>query len=339
MQQQGNETGDEPRTETLYVIDGYASIFRAYYAIRNPLRSHITGESTQAIFVFAQMLLKLYTTLKPDYVVVAMDAPGPTFREEVYSAYVQASRPPTAIEPLPPTPTAEITEEPVAEEPRYKGNRPAIPDDFHQQVIRILEMLEMFSIPVLHKPGLEADDVIATLTGRILEAPQHAHVKVRIASPDKDLEQLLEERVTLFDIHTGKETDTEALRLKRDILPSQVVDYLAMTGDAVDNIPGVPGIGAKTAAKLLQEYGSLEGIFENLSQVRERWRVSLEQARPLLPYSQRLITLKKDPELPFALQDARVGPIPAEELSHFFEMMGFGRLTSEMRSLHVTRSC
>ncbi|MBC8101766.1 MAG: hypothetical protein H7Z41_04180 [Cytophagales bacterium] len=326
-----------PNPPTLYLIDGYAAIFRAFFAIRRPLYSPVTGEPTQAILVFAQMLLKLYATHAPDYVVVAWDAPGRTFRDDLYARYALAGPGDTVTsEPAPPwaDPPSEadttLPDTPTPTAPQYKGTRRATPDSLGQQVPRILEILGQFGIPVIGKPGLEADDVIATITDRVLRDPTHPDIRVRIVSRDKDLEQLLGERVTLFDVHTDEETDEAALWTRRGVTPAQVVDFLTLTGDAVDNIPGVAGIGSRTAAKLLQQYGSLEGVLENLPQIKGFWRENLEQARPTLPISQRLIALERDPEILFDLETARARPVPASELASLFETLGFARMREQM---------
>jgi DNA polymerase I len=312
------------RPKTLYLIDGYASIFRAYYAIRRPLYSPTTGEQTQAVLIFAQMLLKLFAT-QPDYVVFAMDAPGETFREAIHAEYVAAmGRPAPVVGPE----TLKTGETPklLPVESGYKGTRMATPDGLIEQVGRILELVSLFGIPIIGKTGLEADDIIATITDRVLADPAQADLRVRIVSKDKDLEQLLNERVTLYDIHTEAEMDVAALKEKRGIEPGQVVDLLMLTGDTVDNVPGVNGIGPKTAAKLLQQYGSVDGILENLTQIKGSWRENLENARPLLPFSRRLLSLKRDPEIPFSLEEAQVRPLPSTAIASLFDELGFHRI-------------
>lgn len=335
-----------PRPPTFYLIDGYAAIFRAFFAIRRPLYSPVTGEETQAVLVFVRMLLKLYTTLEPDYVAVALDAPGSTFRDAIYRQYTEIA--PVSAVPVPVTecdpialPTTEPTMPSPEPEPRpepepvpiplYKGTRNQTPDGLTQQIPRILEVLELFGIPVIGKSGLEADDIIATLTDRVLEDPTQPDLTVRIVSKDKDLEQLLRDRVTLFDIHTGEEMDSETLFDRRGVTPDQIIDYLTLTGDVVDNVPGVPGIGPKTAAKLLQTHGSLDRILENLDQVKGQCRDNLEKARSYLPISRRLIALHRDDAIPFDLESARVGPLPTEDMARFCETLGFGRLTAFFR--------
>ncbi len=335
--------GRKDHPETLYLIDGYASIFRAFYAIRRPLHSPVTGEPTQAVLVFAQMLLKLFDKLKPDYVALALDAPGRTFRDDLYQQYPEglaamglqkvALAASTYRAGSAPNLSGTAGSETGPRYEYYKGGRRATPDPLHEQVPRILQLLDLFGIPVISKPGLEADDIIATLADRVLHDPAHPHLQIRIVSRDKDLEQLLSERVTLFDIHTEAETDIVALWHKRGVAPDQVADLLVLAGDPVDNIPGVAGIGPKTAAKLLQQFGSVEGVMENLDQVNGWWRENLAAARPFLALSRQLVSLKRDSELAFSLEAARVGPLPSAQIVRFFEELGFARLKEPLKRL------
>jgi DNA polymerase I len=287
--------------ETLYLIDGHAQIFRAYYAIRGGMRSPVTGEPTHAIFGFAGMLLKLLTQFHPHYVVVAADAPGKTFRDELYD--------------------------------QYKGTRNATPDDLVAQVPRIFEMTELFGMPVIAVPGLEADDIIATVIHRILHDPTCDDINIRIVSKDKDLEQLLCDRVAMFDIHTDSTIDVAALLENKGITPDQVIDVLALTGDTVDNVPGVEGIGPKTAAQLVQQFGSIDGILANLEQLKGKKRENLEKAAGHLQLSRTLVTLKHDGEFPFSLDAARVRPISVHKLVPLFQQLGFNRYQDDVRRL------
>lgn len=286
---------------TLYLIDAYAQIFRAYYAIRGGMRSPLTGEPTHAIYGFTAMLLKLLSQYQPDFVAVAVDMPGKTFRDELYSD--------------------------------YKATRAATPDDLTAQVPRIFDLISRFGIPVVGWPGLEADDIIATITDRILRDPACNDIYVRIISKDKDLEQLLCDRVTLFDIHTEAVLDTATLWETKGIRPEQVIDVLALTGDTVDNVPGVEGIGPKTAAQLIQQFGSLEGILANLDQIKGKRRENLEKARDTLALSRALITLKREPELPFDLEAARVRPPEVGKVLPLFQELGFRRFQDQVRQL------
>jgi DNA polymerase-1 len=247
------------------------------------------------------MLLKLYQQCRPDYVVAAVDTPGKTFRDELYAD--------------------------------YKGTRRATPDDLTSQVPRVLEVFQHFGIPVVGQAGLEADDVIATITRRVLADPSLAGLSVRIVSKDKDLEQLLGDRVTLFDVHTDTTVDVASLLANKGVTPAQVVDTLALMGDAVDNVPGVAGIGPKTAAQLISEFGSLEGILAHLDEIKGKRREALEQARAHLPLSRTLVTLKGDADFPFSLETARARPPDAGRLVSLFQTLGFHRFQDEVRRL------
>ena len=286
---------------TLYIIDAYAQIFRAYYAIRAGMQSPHTGEPTHAVFGFAGMLFKLYNQLAPDFVVVAADAPGETFRSRLYRD--------------------------------YKAQRDETPKDLIVQIPRVLELIDAFGIPVLSYPGLEADDIVASVVRRVLADPRMEDVRIRIVSKDKDLEQLLCERVTLYDIHKDEEIDVARLRETKGIRPDQVIDLLALTGDTADNVPGVPGIGPKTAAKLIQEFGSLDGILANLDKIQGKRRESLEAARESLALSRELVTLRADADLPLDWEAARAGPIDLARILHLFRQLGFRRYQDEVRRL------
>ena len=287
--------------DTFYLIDGHAQIFRAYYAIRGGMSSPLTGEPTHAVYAFAGMLLKLFEAYRPSHVAMAIDLPGKTFRDEMYA--------------------------------EYKANRDPPPDDFHPQEQRIFEMTRMFGIPILGVPGAEADDVIATCVDRIVDDPKCSDLHVRIVSRDKDLEQLLGDRVCMFDIHKDQTIDVQTLKQTKGISPDQVVDVLALMGDTVDNIPGVDGIGPKTASKLIQEYGSIDEILANIDKIKGKRKQNIEAAADRLPLNRRLVTLKRDVEFDFRIEDARCEGIDAAGLSNLFETLGFRRYPQAVQRL------
>ena len=268
--------------DTVYIIDTHAEIFRAYYAIRGGLTSSVTGEATHAVFGFAGTLIRILMELEAKYIVAAIDTPGDTFRNELYSA--------------------------------YKANRSPAPDDLVTQIHRILQLLEAFGILTLGKPELEADDIIASVTQAILDDPNAEDVDVSIISRDKDLEQLLCDRVTMLDLHNDKIVDERSLWETKGIKPDQVVDTLALMGDTSDNVPGVEKIGLKTAAQLIQQYGSIDGIFENIDKIKGKRRENLEKARSQLPLSKQLVTLIRDADLDFSLEQARVKPLDLQKI-------------------------
>ena len=279
--------------DTVYIIDTHAEIFRAYYAIRSGLTSSITGEATHAVFGFAGTLIRILTQLQAKYIVAAIDTPGNTFRNELYS--------------------------------EYKANRSPAPDDLVTQIHRILELLEAFGILTLGRPELEADDIIASVTQAILDDPQASDVDVSIISKDKDLEQLLGDRVTMLDLHNDKIIDVRSLWEAKGIKPSQVVDTLALMGDTSDNVPGVEKIGLKTAAQLIQQYGSVEGIFQNINEIKGKRRENLEKARSQLDLSRELVTLKRYAALDFSIEQARVKPLDLQKILPLFQQLELKR--------------
>jgi len=288
---------------TLYLIDGHAQFFRAYHAIRSGLRSAITNEPTNMTYGFTGMLAKLLREQKPEYLAVVIDASGDrgTFRSRIY--------------------------------PEYKAHREAPPEDFEPQVERCLEICRALRIPVIAVEEVEADDVIATLVRRLRR--ERPELRIRIVSKDKDLGQLLDARTTLFDAHTGAELTVEELFESKGIRPHHVVDMLALMGDTVDNVPGVRGIGPKTAAALIGEFGSLDALLAGLDRVKGKKREAIEAAKDLLPLSRTLVTLKDDCEVSFHLDDAKVdlSRIDQAALLELLHQLGFGRLRDEMRSV------
>jgi DNA polymerase-1 len=285
----------------LYLIDGHAQIFRSYYAIRGGMTSPVTGEPTHATFAFTGMLIKLFNQFAPKHVAMAVDSDKPTFREELY--------------------------------PDYKGNREAPPEDFAQQLPRIFDITRRFGIPILQHDGAEADDLIATLVTHVLDDPAYADMHIRIVSKDKDLEQLLGPRVSMFDIHTDTTIDVEWLQANRGLNPDQVVDALALMGDNVDNIPGVEGIGPKTAAKLICEHGSLEQLLANIDQLKGKRKEKLEAAQSFLPTAKQLVTLNRQVTVDFDMEDARVQGIDVPGLHRVFKELGFHRHSRDLDEL------
>ncbi len=240
---------DSPKT--LYLIDGYAQFFRAYHAIRTPMSSPVTKEPTNMSFGFIGMLLKLLRGEgnlggKPDYVAVTIDVSDDrgTFRSDLY--------------------------------PDYKAHRPPPPEDLFPQVDRMLDTMKSMGIPILGAARYEADDVIATLVTSL--RAKHPNLRIRIISKDKDLKQLLvNDHVTLYDVHTDLEISASTLKEETGLTPAQVIDFLALMGDNADNVPGVEGVGPKTAAQLIAEYGSLDGVLAEAA--KEKSKITGKQPR------------------------------------------------------------
>jgi DNA polymerase-1 len=287
----------------LYLIDGYAQFFRAYHAIRSGLTSPVTNEATNLTFGFVGMLLKVLREEKPDYLAVVLDVSGDrgTFRSQIY--------------------------------PEYKAHRPPPPQDFGPQVDRCLSLLPLFGVPTYGCEGMEADDVLATIVRRLRR--EDPELEIRIVSKDKDLGQLLDDHVRLYDVHTGQLLGTEELFEKKGITPAQVVDMLALMGDTVDNVPGVAGIGPKTAAQLIGEFGSLEALLARVHEVKGKKGEAIAAARDAIALSKKLVELRDDCEVEFRLEDAKVDPtkLKVPELLDAMRILGFNRHRDDLKAL------
>ena len=298
---------------TLWLIDGYAQFFRAFHAIRTDMRSPVTSEPTNMTYGFVDMLLKLLREHRPDHLAVVLDVSGDrgTFRSQIY--------------------------------PEYKANRDAPPSELAPQVDRCLSLLGELGVPVYGSEGYEADDVIATIVHRMRR--EHGDLDVRIVSKDKDLQQLLDDHVRLVDVHKDTSVGPAELRDEKGITPEQVVDMLTLMGDTVDNVPGVDGIGPKTAATLIAEFGSIEGIYyriyaeeeipDSKRSIKGKRRENLVAAREHLPLSRRLITLHDDCPVEFDLEAARVDPARADQpaVDETLRILGFNRLRDAFRAI------
>ncbi len=290
-------------SDALYVVDGHAQFFRAYYAIRGGMSSAVTGEPTHLVFGFVGMLLKLLRDERPGHLVVAIDVSGDreTFRTELY--------------------------------PDYKANREAAPEDFHPQVERCLEILGRMGVPVIGVEGVEADDVIATVVRRM--RAEHRGTRVRIVSRDKDLTQLVGDGVEMFDAMKDEVVTPEALFKTEGVEPRHVRDVLALMGDTADNIPGVPGIGPKKAAKLILEHGSVEALLERADEIRGKQGENLRAHAEQIPVAKQLVTLKDDVALDFDLEDCRVdlASMDAAGLEDLFRTLSFSGHLQTLREL------
>ncbi|MGD1915342.1 MAG: DNA polymerase I [Phycisphaerales bacterium] len=300
--------------KTLYLIDGYAQFFRAYHAIRTPMTSPVTGEPTNLTFGFVGMLLKLLRGASagaalvgdgPDYLAVAIDVSGDT--ETVRSAI----------------------------DKDYKAQRPPPPEDLPQQVERCLSILEAIGVPVLGKARYEADDVIAALARTLAD-----QANIRVVSKDKDLKQLLHPvgqstrgGFELYDVHNDGLITADSLKEEFNVTPEQWRDVLALAGDTADNIKGVEGVGPKTAAKLIGEYGSLANLLERADEVKGKRGERLRAAGDVLKTSLELVTLIDDIDVSLDLETARVGGLALENLMPILKELGFNRYQDELKKL------
>ena len=248
----------------LILIDGSSYLYRAFHAL--PPLSNAHGEPTGALFGVVNML-RATLKAKPDYLAFVGDAPGPTFRDTLYA--------------------------------QYKANRPPMPDDLRSQVEPMLAIVGALGFPILCVPGVEADDVIGTLAVQA----QALGIDVLISTGDKDMAQLVSPHVTLVNTMSNTVMDRDGVMEKFGVWPEQIIDFLSLTGDAIDNIPGVPKCGPKTAAKWLAEYATLDGVIANAAKVGGKIGESLRAALPQLPLSRQLATIKTDVALEFGPTD------------------------------------
>jgi len=283
---------------SLYIIDGHAQIYRAYYAVMG--LTSPTGEPTNATFGFASMLLKLFQTRQPTHVVMALDA-GSVAR--------------------------------IAMDANYKAQRKPMPEDMPAQIERISQIMQILGVPIFRAEGCEADDVIATLVQAIRRDPAHQATRLYLCTKDKDLDQLIDGQVRLFDIQAGEEIDRDGLFQKKGYWPEQARDVLALTGDNADNIPGIPGVGPKTAAKWIAQYGSLDQLIANKEalngKIGETFRANLH----VLEHSRKMVELQFDlpVEMDWAAAQFRPEKLPA--LADVFRELGFTRLLGTLDQL------
>jgi DNA polymerase I len=285
----------------LYLVDGSAYIFRAYH--RLPPLTNIRGEPVGAVYGYTTMLWKLADDLNqadgPTHMAVVLDKSSQSFRNEIYDL--------------------------------YKANRPEPPEDLRPQFPMIRDATRAFSLPMIEEDNVEADDMIASYAKAACRAGWH----VTIVSSDKDLMQLVEPCVDMFDTMKNQRIRTEEVIEKFGVGPEKVGDVLALMGDSVDNVPGVPGVGPKTATKLIQEFGDLESVLAAAPEMKpSKMRDNLIEFAEKARLSKVLVTLKEDCPLPIEIEDMKLGAIPEEPLAAFLQHHGFNSLLKRIG--HVT---
>ncbi len=273
----------------LFIIDGHALCYRAYYAfIKNPLLNS-EGQNTSAIFGFARMLLRLITDQKPDYLAVAFDPPKKSFRFGLY--------------------------------PEYKANRVKMPDDLRSQIEEIKKMIEVLGITRIEEADFEADDVLGTVAKKY----GTGDVEVMLVTGDKDAYQLVGGNVKIYankkgisDYEVYGEKEVEAML---GVKPGQVIDYMALTGDTSDNVPGVKGIGEKTALKLIGAFGSLDGLYEHIDELTGKQKEMLVREKEMAYLSRDLVTVRTDLPIHLDIADMKFESIPAEKAVPYFRAL------------------
>ncbi len=278
---------------TLFLIDGMSCAYRAFYAIRD-LRAS-SGEPTNAIYGFTNMLLKIMRERKPDAVAVVFDSKAPTFRHERFEA--------------------------------YKAHRKPIPEDLVEQLPLIKEVIKAYRIMILQREGIEADDLMESFARRAAGT----EYDVYLVTSDKDMLQCVGDGVSVLRPDSGEVYDREAVVRRYGVEPRRIVDVLALAGDASDNIPGVPGIGEKTAIELVKEFGDLEGVLKNVERVKgEKRRELLKRFADQARLSRELVTLKGDVPIEFGPGDCLVKGPDRNRISGLFRRFEFKKLHAEV---------
>jgi DNA polymerase-1 len=274
-----------PTQKTLCLVDGSSFLFRAFHAV--PSLTNSKGEPTNAIYGVSNMLRKLLTEYQTDYVAVIFDAAGKTFRNDLYD--------------------------------QYKAHRPAMPDDLRVQIEPLHQLIRAMGLPLIMESGVEADDVLGVLAQHAAQQGFH----VVISTGDKDMAQLVTDQISLEDTMKNVRMDVQGVMAKFGVKPEQIIDYLALMGDSSDNIPGVPKVGPKTAAKWLQQYETLDNLIAHADDIKGKIGENLRASLDFIPLAKQLTTIKCDLNLPYGMDDLKRQPVNNAELKNLLTELGF----------------
>ncbi len=275
--------------KVIYLVDGSSYIYRAYHAIQG--LSNSQGLPTNATFGFTRMLIKLLEDRKPEYLIMLFDSKGPTFRHKIYE--------------------------------EYKANRPPMPEDLSIQIPYIKEVTLGLNLPLLQMEGYEADDLIGTFA----EKAEEAGFLVVMVTGDKDFMQLVTENILIWDPMKDKTITIETIRESIGLEPAQITDVMGLSGDSSDNIPGVPGIGSKTAISLIQTYGSIDHLYEKVDNIpRKKQKENLIKFKDQAYLSRRLVKLDNRAPVEFKPENFRLGKADNDKLSRLFKFLEFRQL-------------
>ena len=281
---------------TLVLIDGSSYLYRAFHAL--PPLTNSRGDPTGAVHGVLNMINKLIKDQSTEHIAVIFDAPGKTFRDEMFAD--------------------------------YKANRPPMPEDLRLQIDPLLEAVTAMGLPLLRVKGVEADDVIGTLCHEAIKDG----MEVLVSTGDKDMAQLVEDNITLINTMSGTVLDRDGVKNKFDVYPEQIIDYLALVGDSSDNIPGVPKVGAKTAAKWLNQYGSVSEIVNNAETITGKVGESLRDNLDQLELSQRLATIQQDVKLEQKPGDLKRGQPDLDSLRTLYGRLELKSLLRQLDEQH-----
>jgi len=286
------------KKEKLVIIDGNALIHRSFHALPPTLTTK-KGELVNAVYGFTSVLLKVLNDLKPDYVVATFDLEGPTFRDKMYK--------------------------------EYKATREKADDSLYKQIPRVKEVVKAFNIPIFEKKGFEADDLIGTISKQVKNKKSLESI---IVTGDLDTLQLVDKSTKVFTLKKGVSDeviyDEKAVKQRFGFEPDKMIDYKALRGDPSDNIPGVRGVGKKTATKLIKKYGSLEKIYKNINKIKERWQKLLKENKKEAQLSKKLATIKCNVPVKFNLEKAKVHDYNRRNVVELFQELEFKSMLNRL---------
>jgi len=284
--------------EKLFLVDGHSHCYQAFYAIERLTAPD--GRPVNVVYGFLNVLRKVLKEYAPEYVAVAFDSPGPTFRHNLFAG--------------------------------YKAMRPSPPEDFTRQLPLVQRALEAYGVPVYAVAGFEADDIMGTLARQA----EGMGLETYLLTNDKDAKQLLSSHVRMLDTRTGAEITAESLFREEGIRPEQVVDVMALAGDSSDNVPGIPGIGPKTARRLIAEWGSLDNLLAHADEVKEpRLRRKLVEHAEAARLSRNLVTIRTDAPIRLEPERCRVKAADESRLRALFQELGFKRFLADLNPAPV----
>ncbi len=279
-------------SENFFIIDGHSQLYQAYYAITGLTTP--SGQPINAVYGFTRMLRKIIREDKPCYMAIAFDTKGPTFRHIEYK--------------------------------EYKSHRKPTPDDLVSQIPLLYDVINAYNIPLYAIQGFEADDIIGTISKKLSKE----NIECTIITIDKDMDQLIDKHIKIFNPRKKEIRDTEKLHKENGIKPENVIDILALGGDSSDNIPGIPGIGYKTALNLIREWKTLENVISNVDKIKgKKKQENLLKYTELARLSKRLATIDTEVPLDFNLEACRLTNFNNIKLNELFTKYGFNSFIAE----------
>lgn len=279
-------------SKNFFIIDGHSQLYQAYYAISGLATP--SGQPINAVYGFTRMLRKILKEDKPCYMAIAFDSKGPTFRHMEYK--------------------------------KYKEHRKPTPDDLASQIPLIFDVIEAYNIPLFAIQGFEADDIIGTISKKVSKE----NIECTIITTDKDMDQLVDKYIKIFNPRRKEIRNIDRIRNEMGIEPKSYIDVLALSGDSSDNIPGIPGIGSKTALILIQEWKSLENVLSNVDKIKgKKKQENLLKYAELARLSLRLATINTEVPLDFNLETCRLTNFDNNKLNELFTKYGFNSFLAE----------